>query len=155
MARIHKSELTDNLKRLSGLQQSEAAPNQITNWVQPTLSVDPSHAHIAKFNGSNTTGVVVAYTTPTDKDFYITSLHASLSKDAACDLVTCHVQCVINGETISLLIGYNPSLTANNYNRDISFPFPIKVDRNSNIQITGAFTVGVCYRGIAVSGFLI
>lgn len=105
---------------------------------------------------STTTGTVAAYTTPTDKDFYVTGIDISMIKDAACDAASGGVVTVsttVKGITFSLARISGITLTAQSASKYCSFPFPIKVDRGVAINVTGTFTAGVLVRDIVVHGY--
>jgi hypothetical protein len=144
------SNITNNLPKNT--------PTKIKKSIQPVVDINPFHnavCNIVKGVTTTATGSIVAYTTPTDVDFYLTSANLSIQKDATCDVATAtgYIEATINKANVFL--GYIPqiTLTASNSILVLTFPVPIKLDRNSTIFTNNTFTVGVCVRGLSIAGF--
>ena len=159
-AKIYNSELTRELREGARLQTSvDPTPTEIAEKVVPVMEVNPKllkiiNAH--KYNEIATASGFNIMTTPIDKDFYLCNLDYSLIKDATSDMTsgTTYISAIINGETIRLCVFQTITLTAQQVYVNISFPFPIKIDRGTNIASpsTGA-TVGNCRRAGSAHGY--
>lgn len=105
-----------------------------------------------------TSGAATVYTTPSDKDFYLTALIFTLTKDATCDMATGAVAVTAflpTNATAQPIASHNAfTLTAQDKIIEISFPIPIKLTRGTLIALGGnTFTAGTCYRGVTVYGY--
>lgn len=75
------------------------------------------------------------YTTPTDKDFYLTAATLSLIKDATSPSTYSILSCYVNGASYNIFSLPCLASTAQTLSISNSFPFPIKVDRGTAITI--------------------
>jgi len=127
--------------------------------VQGPVAVIPirRYANIVRRVGSTTTGSATVYTTPADKDFYLTGIQVSFIKNATCDVAsgplryTATVEGVSQG-IISLAL---LTLTAQDQNAFVSFETPIKVDRNTAITTSNTFTAGAFVRECCITGYTV
>lgn len=113
-------------------------------------------SRIIKAAAASNTSIITPYTTPTDKDFYLTGVTLSFVKDAANDLATGSllVQTTVNGETVSVTGIAVLTLTAQQQTVRCEFNPPIKVDRNAAIQLpTATFTAGAMRRVLCINGY--
>ena len=79
-------------------------------------------------------------------------------KNAACDVATgrtCSLQIQFNGATKTLLSAAVITLTAERVDKTITFNTPIKVDKNTAVVLSGAFTAGSMVRCCEITGFLV
>lgn len=156
MAQIIRSSIIQWMIDLLGLQpSSQTVPLALNGTVQPVVEIGPRHTRISRFNFSSTTGTGTLYTTPTDKDFYITYVSLTVTQDATCDGVVGTVQLVQDGVTRGLIAIPHQALTAGTYTLSLSFPYPIKVDRNTAITAVTTFTAGTCSRYATLGGFVL
>lgn len=159
MAKIYNSDLSKELVEGAKIQTSfDYTPDQLAEKVVPVMEVNPKLLKINNFiknNFQTTTGTIAIITTPADKDTYITGLSAGYVKDVTCDSATgvYSLTCVINGATHNLIQFPIITLTAQQDEREITFAYPVKVDRASAIQLTGTFTAGVCVRTCTLYGY--
>lgn len=75
------------------------------------------------------------YTTPSDKDVYIQSAQLSYVSDATATTTFIGIRGVINGVNKYLILLPRLTLTATNATEVITFKYPIKFDRGTNIVI--------------------
>lgn len=93
-------------------------------------------------------------TTPTDKDFFMTACQLSVIKDATSTSTSVDIECMVGGKNFSLIAIPCISLTAQTGQISLSFPVPIKVDRNSAITINSSTNVAnITYFG-SIVGYL-
>jgi len=133
-------------------------PRDISNSIQPVIEVGKNiDQHFSKSASQATTGTITIFTTPSDKDFFMTCCNFSFAKDSTCDIGTGVIDflCVINGATVRPLRSAVITTTAERGNLETSFSTPIKLDRNSVISLTGTFTVGVMARVASINGFTV
>lgn len=135
-------EVRNRLAELTKVSPSSMLPNSLSNSIQPTLDLKPFSSNIVKQGviisaGSTTTTL---YTTSTTKDFYITGACLSVIKDVTNPSVAEWIQCYIGGALIPIIYISSLALTAQSESNTISFPYPIKVDRNTVIELKATNT---------------
>jgi len=126
-----------NLKTGEGL--SEVSP-----IIVPTVEINP-RINIVKRNTCTNATSVTLYTTPTDKDFYLTGVSLSHTRDVNATCVSTAINGVIDGvSTGTIFIEHRmQTLTAGNIPASTqSFSIPIKIDRGTAITITASTNVG-------------
>lgn len=133
--------------------------SEIDQKFQPSIETNPlavNVSNIVRGSTSSTSGLITVYTTPTDRDFYLTGITSSFIKDSTCDSSTGAYTITITpeGDSSKFLYAFPIiTLTAQNQSLSNTYPFPIKLSRNSSIIFGGTFTVGVCVRNIGITGF--
>jgi hypothetical protein len=137
---------------------SEGFPTELSMAVVPVMDMTPDlHrvADICEGASSAATGAFTVFTTPTDKDFYLTSAQISISKSAACDLATGVVSLtvVISAQTKSILNIATVTLTAQQQSIALGLPVPIKLDRGSVISMSGTFGIAALSRAASIVGY--
>ena len=162
MVTIHNSDLFKELRDGTKSQQLRdgVLPTQLAEKVVPVMEVNPKmfrRINIVKGATANTVAAITAYTTPTDRDFYLTGFSCSVSKDVLCDSSTASssISCVVDKATV--LLGYVActTLTAQTIVIDKNYTIPIKIDRGTAISLgaLGALTAGSITRGLAITGY--
>lgn len=130
---------------------SDVLPN-----IQPTIDIKRI-CNIVRQADQSTTGAFTIFTTPTDKDFYLVGWSMSFSKGSATDATnSLDLTVVIDGVTQAVeTLGI---FTLNTHAEALSgncAGFPIKLDRGTNIQMTGTFTAGTLARSARIIGFTV
>lgn len=146
-----KNTIIDNL-RLNPVVDN--IPNVVTPSIQPVFETDRKFCDVVRTNSiTATSGSSTLFTTPSDKDFYITGAAISMAKDATCDLATSNVNItIIVGGTSRQIVQLSAlTTTAQTQNMFVNFNPPIKVDRNTAIS-RGSFSFtagsGMCQSAI-------
>jgi hypothetical protein len=162
--KIYNSELSHEIRDGAKIQQSvDGIPSELADKVIPVMEVNPKLLRVIDVvrnatatPNSNTT----IYTTPTDRDFFLTTAQLAYVKDATCDIasgVGPRISVTMFGETTTrgILESAVITLTADSQIISIAFPRPIKLARGS--AITGdrgaAFTVGNLVRSFSITGY--
>lgn len=156
MAKIQSSEIIQKaIKDLRLDAGRERIPSEASDKIVLTYLLNKERADIAKRGVRNTTGTSTVYSTPANKDFYVTSAFLGLVKDATCDAATGRIEltATINGESTAILCIPTLTLTAQSENLSIAFPYPIKIDRGTNITHALTFAAGAASFVGGVSGF--
>jgi hypothetical protein len=157
MLEIHNSETISELAKGGGLQSAQGIPRQLNTQVIPVMECNPRLLRISSIvrqAAQSATGDVTVYTTPAKQDFYMTYAQLSIQKDVVSDNVVCHLTCTMGGATRRIISIPAISLTAGTRDIAVSFPFPIKIDRNTNVLLSGAFTVGVTTKSATIAGYV-
>lgn len=160
---IYNSDLTKALVDAVKIQTSrDPVPNQIADKVVPTVETNPFLLRINNVATGNTStgtsGSIIIYTTPTDKDFFLTSYTYQIAKDVACDMASGTKVMTATGEmgdTLQLVGTPVYTLTAESKIVSVSLSRPIKLKRGTNIVVDGTFAAGTCFRTGRVTGFTV
>jgi hypothetical protein len=156
MAQIYNSDLTEALVKGAKIAVAvDKVPDQLGQTVVPVLDVTPRvhRVAIARSVASSSTGGATIFTTPTNKDFYLTGLFISMSDNAACDGIYVRIQATINTTVYDLIRLQKQTLVATNLQDGISFSVPIKIDKGTGINMDNNFSVGTSVRAASIFGF--
>jgi len=164
MAKIHNTETIKEVIDGGKIQtSSDVVPTQLADKIVPVMEVNPKllkTVNIVRYaNATNPASATTIYTTPTNQDFYLTGATINSIKTATSDLSTgvfTSLQVVINGATQRLFSANGITLTAQEHNVNMVFSPPIKIDRNSviNMAAQSAPAAGTYSRTGAIYGFL-
>lgn len=132
---------------------------EVLEYITPTIEIKPIN-NITRDANVNVSGAgSVIYTTPTDKDFYITGVTFSYTKDVACDTATgkTSILATINGTANRPLISLAIlTLTAEGKQLSLTFSNPIKIDRGTNITFSNTtYAAGSMVRVCNIYGYTI
>lgn len=153
---INKSAPKDNLVNELGLQTTQIEiPDKLNSSVQPTFDLRERFTKSIFTATSTTTGTSTIVVANTQLDFYLTFIHLNYTKDAACDNTSVILKVYINGNNINFITIRTTTLTAENGIINIPLPYPIKIDRNTNITLSNSFTVGTMTKAATIGGFYI
>jgi hypothetical protein len=163
MAIIYNSDLTKEIREGAKVSLRDVIPNQIADKVVPVMEVNPKllrRINIVKIGLSSTTGNTTIYTTPTDKDFYLTGVQIGLIKDATNDMAigNCGLTITPKGSPSTAVIGIPVlTLTAQNSSVTRDFSIPILLEKGSNIIFaqSSAYTVGLCSKEGTIIGYTV
>lgn len=155
MATIHNSNLTKELIDVGKLQVSrDKIPNELAEKVVPVINVNPKDyriANVLRYNTCTNATNATIYTTPADRDTYITNIMLAFIKDATATSTGVWINFVIDGATRTILHYPCLTLTAQTGAITLALPSPIKVDRNTAITVNSSTNVG----NISASGSII
>ena len=161
MATINNAQLTKELIEGAKIQLSyDDVPGRLATAVVPTMEVNPKLMRVANVvdgTGESTSGTITLYTSPEDRDFYLTNAIISFSKDATCDVSTGSLQLkgYMNGVNIRLAELALLTLTAERDSLSVVFPTPLKLDRGSSISIAATFAAGVMRKSGNIIGYTV
>lgn len=146
--------IAQDSRRIFNLKAGDNFSPEILPNIQPVMQISRV-ANIVREVGSAATGTFTIFTTPADKDFYLTGAMLSFTKDAASDLTTMAMNVVIAGATRSIVVIPTTTLVAGTMQHNAPITTPILVDRGTTIGVTGTFTVGTATRFGLVQGFTV
>lgn len=156
MAQIHNTDLFKELKDGGKIQQlHDVIPNQLAEKVVPVMEVNPKFFRRVNVVISSLSAGTI-YTTPTDKDFYLTFAHMS-AQTVTAGAATCTLAITpfeINAATIILNINLQPTALIDTCHdvTTASFTPPILLKRGT--VITSAATAGVNKRFV-IAGYTV
>lgn len=158
-AKINNSELVQGIVNTGKLQSGkDVIPTLLSEQVVPVIVTNPrlirNNAILKAASLSNATTANV-YTTPSDQDFYVCSASLAMIKDASATSTAISLSVTINSATVNLLAVPSITLTAHTEAIAVSFPYPIKIDRGSNIQIVSSTNVANILARGQITGFVV
>ena len=151
----------DVLKRIVetlGLQSSvEKLPTEVIPTIQPVLIANPERiVDINKSSFRTATSIETLYTTPTDRDFYLTTAYLSNQSDATADNVTVVLNITLDdGSTDEIILLGKLTTTAFNKAISRSFDVPIKIKRGTTITFGTGFTAGTSITTAGITGYTV
>lgn len=159
MATIYNSDLTKELVDAGKIQVSrDSIPTQIADKVVPVMEVNPRltrYSNIVRHSNLDNTTSATIYTVPSGKSFVLTGASLNFLKDATATATTIYISIVIGGATQRLLHFKTLTLTAEQRELSISFPFPIRVDDGSSINVVSDTDVANIKAGASIVGILL
>jgi len=156
MVEIQNTNIIDKISEKIKESNTNILPKTISNSIVPIIDVGENiDSYVVESTANASSGTLTMLTTPSDKDFYLTSVTLGLNKNSACDLGTgsLNVTVVINGASKIILYLPTITLTAQNDVVVLSLPTPIKLDRSSSITYSGSFSAGVCLRSGNITAY--
>lgn len=151
---VQNRDIINNIQNDLGLNPGpDALPSTVTPSIQPVYPVYEKVANICVANSNVNSTSQTIYTTPANKDFYVTSLCLSVIKDATATSTDSTITGVVNGATITLARIAGLTLTAMNDSITMSFPVPIKLDRGTAVNLTNSTNVANVTSRATVQGF--
>jgi len=156
MAQLKRSTIVNNISNVLGLQSStDKLPVEVNDKLQAVVEVGVKTSNLVRAATGATTSDVNIYTTPTDKDFYLTYFDFRAISDATADCSTLSIQVVIDGVTRALSRRYPVPATAQAIGFGSNLAYPLKIDRGTIISLNGTFTVGTFTKSGAIAGFIL
>lgn len=152
-AKIYNSNLTKEVIDGAKLQvQDGNIPSEIAEKVIPVMEVNPKLLRRVNIVKQNTSGNI--YTTPTDRDFYLTAFNLS-AYSTAVGANQISISAIPYGETAGVVIGriclFNTAaIDSQNGVLSQDFTVPIKLARGSAISLIAA---GTTVRSATIFGY--
>jgi len=135
---------------------AQAPPIECKPDIQPVIEAGPKFTTIIKTLSRTTTSTGTAiYTTPVGKDFYLTFVSLCVTKDANSDNTGVSISIVNEGERRNIINLCTQSVTAGSHNMALPLPYPVKVDRNTAINIYMTFAAGTMAGNVTIGGFIL
>jgi hypothetical protein len=148
---VVKNNLIDEL-RLNPV--VDTIPSVVNPTIQPVFEVKKKFTNLVRHLNKTTTGASTILTTSSTQDTYITALVLCHTQDATCDGVLVQILATTEGSQRALMSLRFQTTTANGgLNQSVSFPFPVKLDRNTAVQLSLAFTAGTCASSVCFYGY--
>ncbi len=154
MVRHFNPSIVENAKRLFASKHEHISDEILPN-IQPTIEIVP-RTNIVR--GTTLTSATSAniFTTPTDKDFYLTSVNLSFIKDANSTMNNMQISVTVDGDTNIPIVAF-PGITltaASDSTRMVYVP-AVKVDRGTAILIQTNSAVGIHVGKGSITGYTI
>lgn len=159
MTKINNSDIINGLQKTCGITTNEVVPNTLSTNIVATVETNPllvRRTNIVKVGNSIATLGIYPILTTTNKDFYITGASLYYVKDVLCDVANgfYNITAYIGGANIAILSIPRLTLTADKEGVFITFPVPIKVDKNTIINASAfTYAAGTSARSWLVMGY--
>lgn len=159
MALINNSDLTKELIEGAKINISdEAVPSQIAEKVVPVMEVNPKLLRttniLSSYHATDSTSGTV-YTTPANKDFYLTNVVLSLAKDVNATSVMSNVNVYVNEQIVNILAIMGTSVTAQYETTTLNLKLPLLIDRNTAINITNSTAIASISARATIFGYTV
>lgn len=155
MAITRSSVLNNAANELGVTLANDKIPSVIHPEINLVYPVNVKYSYVAKQGNSSATGTTTIYTTPRDKDFYLTFVSITFKHDAACDGTQIYFNITIDGLQTLLIRRYLNTGVAGADAVIVALPYPIKCDRNTAIEIVGTFAAGTQSKAASIAGFIL
>jgi hypothetical protein len=153
MATHRNPSIAQDCLRIFNFKQGDTIGSDVGEIIVPVVEINPC-VDIVRENSSASTGSITLYTTPADKDFYLTYASLDFQADATADNTSCYIQITQKGVARRILSIRKLSLTATSKSIYLNFNPPIKCDKNTGIIIGNSFSVGASTYDGAIGGYL-
>ena len=157
MAKIYNSELFRELTQGGKIQTSiDRIPSELAEKVVPVMEVNPKllkELNIIKNTEAFNTTSATIYTTPSDKDFYLTGYALSVTKDAGSTSQKSWISCTINGATTIIVRIETINGQIDSGNLSHTFLYPIKIDKNTTITVNNSTAVASIQANATIYGY--
>jgi len=154
MARINRSDVIQKaVDDLAFSASEDKIPNETLDKVQLVYSLNKQFSNIVRSSTVATTqSSLTLYSVGASEDFYLTSIQLSNMSDATADNTTINISGTVDGASRVLATLRKLTTTAFNDSIFLSFNYPIKIDKGTNITLANAFTVGASTTGVSIAG---
>jgi len=158
--KIQNSSTIKEVRQVGGLSISEGFPQELGSTIVPVVNVNPKAyrtINIVKFAQGTATGNTVVYTTPTDRDFYLTNYVFSSSANATADSTFARLFVSTDEFPAGVYIAELAKQTLTEFAGTVSmaFPVPMKLKRGTNVIVYQEFTVGASNGSAAIQGYTV
>lgn len=150
MAKHYNPSISERAQRQFNF-KGDSLTDEITGPVA-VIPIQPFVRNLVRAT-STATAALTAFTTPSDKDYFLTGLTLGITKDAACDNSTVQVAVTVAGVQTIIVDVPTQTLTAQSTQVPVMFNPPIRLDRNQPIQVFGTFTVGTMRKNLCLYGY--
>lgn len=164
MATIYNSDLAKELVQGAKLQQNkDRIPNELAEKVVPVMEVNPKLLRravvLASSIGKATTVSAATFLNAANqfpnKNIFITGIDFCNSQSAASDNTAAYLQIFVDGIQRTIPLLRKTTTTAlEAYHKEIVFSDPLKMDMNTSITYTLAFTVGASVSDWIIYGYV-
>lgn len=154
----NNSSLSRELIEGGRLQGIQGVPKEIIDKIQPVMEVNPKLLRVCNFVrhvSSSATGTSTVISATSSFDVYITSINLNVAYDSAADSTTTYLIATVDGVSRTLIEIMKVTLTAQDRGVSLTFPIPLKIDRNTAVSLTKTFTVGTGKVACCIVGFTV
>ena len=156
--KVKLTEITQAIQRSTGMNYEDKVPRKVEQYIRLGIDISPlgssRYCDIIKSGQARNATTATIYTTPTDKDFYLTTALLSVIKDVTSTSTASDIAVTIGGVVVKLIVISEITLTAQTETIPQSYSFPLKIDRGTNIIIENSTNVAEINARGSITGFL-
>lgn len=143
--------ITERANRIFNLKNGDQMPDEVEGPVAviPLTNV----VRIVRSASANNAASGTVWTTPAEKDFYLTGVILTTTKDATSTATNIQLTAFIDGVGQPIVRIRGITLTAMSQTVPISFSVPIKIDRNTQINIANDSAVANIATSAVIFGY--
>lgn len=153
MSKHNNPSITERARRIFNNQLGQEISNEILDYITPTIEIEPKTNIFKTAATTNATSTTI-YTTPADKDFYLTNINISLAKDVTSTSGYSALRGFISGVNMFLLTLRTLTLTPQIANESLNLKYPLKLDRNTIITLVNETNVANITSSAEIYGYL-
>ena len=156
MVDIQSKEVIDKISDELKIQPSMEIPRELGKNIQLNYDVNPLRFvnEINIINRTTTASAATVFTTPSDRDFFLTGVTLANVSDATADNTTIALNITLeSGVVVSIILLRKLTTTAFDKVVTNDFTIPIKLLRGSPITFINAFTVGASVSSVITIGY--
>lgn len=154
MGKHNNPTIVQDLQRILNPKVGQIPTSLVGDVLVPVVIIG-RYANIVSASSRAVTGTGIFFTTPANKDFYLTSLYMSSASDATADNVRTVLRVSVKGVLHELLVLRKITATETVQSQFMPFPMPLKLDRGTNINIITAFTAGAETAEFSLTGYTV
>ena len=157
MAQINNSESIKRMLDDGGIQTAhDQVPTQLASKVVPVLVANAQKVvNVVQDATSTTTGATTIYTTPTDRDFFLTGVFLSNASSALQDGTLIEYSIYVGGSKEKIIRLRKLTLVAYTGTAQRDLSVPIKLDRGSIVELSHTFSAGTSTTSASLTGYTI
>jgi hypothetical protein len=153
MAKYYNTSIAKDVQRIFNFKQADTLSPDVGNIIVPVMPIQRVCDIVKSVISSSVQATI--YTTPTNADFYLSSCTCGVIKDVTSTSTSSSIIIQINGLAVRVIAIPGLSLTAQQNVTSVSFPIPIKCDRNSTITINSSTAVANILNSGQIIGYLV
>jgi len=152
MVKHYNPSISESTLKLFNTKSGDHIPSDVLPFITPVMEIFPFNSKIVSATLLNSASSTI-YTTPADKDFYLTSVTLGVTKDGTSTSTFSAVNVIVDGLTNAVISIPSLTLTAQTGNNSVTFFKPIKLDRNTAITITNSTATANIRSGCTIVGY--
>jgi len=153
MVKHYNTSISEDAARILNSKQGQFLSDDVQGPIA-TIAIEPKCNIIKSTTCSNATSATI-FTTPADKDFYLTAVCLSTVQDATSTNTRSQIQINVDGVTGAIVTLSFITLTAGRGEIFVSLDKPVKLDRNSAVRITHTTAVANCTSNASAIGYTV
>jgi len=148
----YNSSISQDLNRIFDLKGEST--DLVSDIIMPVVPI-VRNIDIVRNASSTASGSAIIYTTPSDKDFYLTSVYLSIAADALAEWTSSTINTTILGVARVLVYIVRPTLIPTWTHIYVPFNIPLKLDRGVTISSNITFAAGNTTRAYSIQGYTV
>jgi hypothetical protein len=155
MVEHQSKEVVDKISDELKIQPALLLPREIAKQIQLTYNVNPLRpSTILRSTALTSTGVGTIFTTPSDRDFFLTAATMSIQCDSTATTTAYSMKMFVEGVSKALISISKITLTTTSKELAICLKFPLKLDRGTTITLNQTFGAGVSVMSGTITGYV-